>query len=142
MKKALVFGIGFLGAAVGYGIALAQAPAKPPMAMVSIYHLAPGKQLDFLKWIAKRDAVAKEAGAPTGKIYAHMDGDSWDFMVINEINEDPALDAKVEALEKKKGLTTGFAAGLELRQLMTSHTDTKCAGPFTADELVKEATKK
>ena len=36
-------------------------------------------------------------------------------------------------------MTTGMKAGLELRELMASHTDTIAAGPSTASQLVQEA---
>mgnify|MGYP000505799822 CR=1 FL=1 len=49
--------------------------AKAPTAMVVVYHIAPGKHLDFLKWQAARDAyvrglvVAARGGpAVTGRV--------------------------------------------------------------------------
>jgi hypothetical protein len=41
---------------------------------ITIYRIAPGKQLDFLKWLAIQDETAKEAGIPTVQLYAHLDG--------------------------------------------------------------------
>ena len=35
---------------------------QPPTAIVSLYRIAPGKHLDFLKWMAEAAAVNKEAG--------------------------------------------------------------------------------
>ena len=35
---------------------------KPRTAMVAIYHVAPGKQLEFLKWMAAREDVDTQAG--------------------------------------------------------------------------------
>jgi hypothetical protein len=114
---------------------------EPPRARVSLYHVAPGRQVDFLKWLAAQDEVAKEAGLPVGQIYVHTDGDSWDYMGIAPVTT-PEQDKKVEEIAKKKGLKTGFAVGLELRGLIASHTDTFTIGPTTAAQLVNEASKK
>lgn len=118
-------------------------PAEEPGEyLVSIYHVAPGKHLEFLKWMAGQEAIAKEAGAPPAQWYAHMNGDSWDYVVISKQLDDDrakAVDSKIEALTKQKGLPTGMAGSLRFRQFMTSHTDTYVMGPFTAAEMVKAA---
>lgn len=105
-------------------------------AIVSIYRVAPGKQADFLKWMAARDAVDREAGVPSTQWYVHLDGDSWDYVGIAP-NSDSATSDKIDALARKRGLKVGFAGGLELRTMMASHTDTISAGPYTATELVQ-----
>ena len=107
-------------------------------AIVSIYRIAPGKHLAFLKWMAAQEAAAREAGAPATKWYRHIDGDSWDYIAIAP-DHDPARDAQADAAAKKRGLATGMKAGMELRELMAFHTDTIAAGPATAEELVQEA---
>jgi hypothetical protein len=132
---------------IAAGLLVASAVSAPAQesgkeVLISIYRVAPGKHLDFLKWVADRDAVGREAGGTPAQYYVHENGDSWDFISIAE-QLDPekqaALDKKVESLTKQKGMTTGFAAGLEFRQFMASHTDTFAAGPFTAAELVDRA---
>lgn len=120
-------------------VALAQAAKEPPVSVVSIYHVAPGKHVEFLKWMAAREAVAKEAGLPAGQWYAHMDGDSWDYVAIGPKPSD-ADDKKAMELGKKKGLKTGPAGGIELRSLISSHTDTFAAGPLSAAEILKAVT--
>src|SRR5262245_29537548 len=50
--------------------------------VVAIYHVAPGKHLEFLRWQAARDAAATEAGIAATQWYAHLDGDSWDYVSI------------------------------------------------------------
>jgi len=110
----------------------------PHVAIVSIYHVAPGKQLDFLRWMAAREAVDVSLGLDPGQWYAHMDGASWDFVGIAP-ERSAEEDAKIDAALKEKGLTTGFAAALELRQVIASHTDTFAAGPHSAAELVAAA---
>ncbi len=110
--------------------------------LVSIYHVAPGKHLDFLNWMATQETIAKEAGAPAAQWFAHIDGDNWDYIVISkQLDGDRAkeVDSKIEALTKQKGLPTGLAGSLKFRQFMASHTDTFVMGPFTAAEMVKAA---
>lgn len=113
----------------------AQEPAK---AIVSIYHIAPGKQLEFLKWQAARDAAAAEAGVAATQWYVHMDGDSWDFVGISPMTTDEQ-DDKIEKIVAGKGMTTGFKAGLEFRTMVASHTDTLARGPTSAQSLVDAA---
>jgi membrane-bound lytic murein transglycosylase B len=112
-----------------------QAGAQQPHALITIYRIAPGKHLDFLKWMAETDAIAKEAGVPAGQFYAHTDGDSWDYLNVGPdlTNEQQA---KVDEITKKRGRKTGFAASLEFRSNVASHTDTFVLGPVTAAELV------
>jgi hypothetical protein len=113
---------------------------EPGRARITIYRVAPGKQLDFLKWMAVQDEVAREAGVPTVQLYVHIDGDSWDYVGIAPVTT-PEQDLKLDEITVKKGLKTGLPASLEFRQLLASHTDTFAAGPTTAAELVAQATK-
>ena len=125
-------------------IALAQnaaQPKDPPRSLVSIYRIATGKQADFLKWMAVRDAVDKEAGITQAQWYAHTDGDSWDYLAVGPVNT-PEQDKKIEAAIKKHGLSTGFKASLEVRQFFASHTDTFTVGPVSVSELYDWATDK
>jgi hypothetical protein len=107
-------------------------------ALVALYHVAPGKHLDFLKWMAAQEEAAKEAGVAATQWYAHTDGDSWDYMAIGPVPT-PDQEKKVDEAAKKKGLTIGFAASLEFRQFVTSHTDTLVLGPTSAADLVSRA---
>ena len=120
--------------------ASAQAAKEPPHVRVALYRIAPGKQLEFLKWVAANDAIDKEAGVPVSQLYAHTNGDSWDYMQIApELSKEQQ--AKVDEATKKHGRKTGFAASLEFRTFVASHTDTDAMGPVTAAELVAEAGK-
>lgn len=113
---------------------------KPGEYLVSLYQVAPGKHLEFLKWMAAQEAIAKEAGAPPAQWYAHLNGDSWDYIVINkqlDHEEEAKVDRKTEELAKKKGHPTGMAASVKFRQFMNSHTDTYVMGPYTAQEMVE-----
>ena len=116
------------------GLTGAAPPDKPAHAMISIYRIATGKQAEFLKWMAARDAIDKEAGIAQAQWYAHVDGDSWDYLVIGP-DPTPEQGKKVEEAMKKHGLTTGFKQSLEVRQFIASHTDTFAVGPVTVSEL-------
>ena len=113
---------------------------EPGRARITIYRIAPGKHLDFLKWLAAQDEVAKEAGIGTVQLYAHIDGDSWDYVGIAPVTT-PEQDKKADEIAVRKGLKVGVPASLEFRQLVASHTDTFAAGPTTAADLVAQATK-
>jgi hypothetical protein len=130
----------FAAAVLCAAVAQAQPSIDPPEVIVSLHRIAPGKQLDFLKWLAANEAIAKEAGVPAGQLYAHTNGDSWDYMVINPVLTD-AQDAKVEEVTKKHGRPTGFAASLEFRSMIAWHTDTFAIGPTTATEVLAGAGK-
>ena len=111
---------------------------EPPRALITIYRVATGKQLDFLKWLAEQEAIAKEAGTPASQVYSHTDGDSWDYLSVNPVLTD-AQQAKVDEVTRKRGRKTGFSQGLEFRALVSSHTDTFVMGPTTAADLVSMA---
>lgn len=113
---------------------------EPGRARITLYRIAPGKHLDFLKWMAAQDEVAKEAGIATVQLYAHVDGDSWDYLGIGPVTT-PEQDKKADEIAARKGLKTGFPASLEFRQFIASHSDTFAAGPMTAAELVAQAAK-
>lgn len=121
--------------------AMKQAAANPPVMIVSIYRIATGKQLDFLRYMAQVDAVSKEAGLPAQVFYAHLDGDSWDYIGIGPALSD-AETARLDAISRTRGLPTGFAAGLKVREFFSSHTDTYSRGPTTAADLVAAAERK
>jgi len=103
-------------------------------AIVQIYHVAPGQQLGFLKWLDQQDRIAAAAGVPKGQLYAHMDGDSWDYLVINPVTT-PAQDAALEQAGRRMGVNIA-RGGLELRKYLNSHTDTFVRGPMTAAEYL------
>jgi hypothetical protein len=139
--KNLIAALGLACCMLGAGATSSLAQDKEPArARVAIYHVAPGKHVEFLKWLAAREEVAKEAGVPAGHVYAHTDGDSWDYLAVDPVTT-PEQDKKVDELAKKKGLKIGFAASIEFRALVASHTDTFVIGPTTAAQLVSEASK-
>jgi hypothetical protein len=113
---------------------------EPGRARITIYHVAPGKHLEFLRWMAAQDEVAKEAGVEPVQLYAHIDGDSWDYLGLAPVTT-LEQDKKLDEIAAKKGLKTGLPASLEFRQFLASHTDTFAAGPTSAADLVAQATK-
>ncbi|HVR71271.1 MAG TPA: hypothetical protein VMT87_10545 [Vicinamibacteria bacterium] len=117
-----------------------QTKKGPGHARVSLYRVAPGQQLAFLNWLAAREEVAKEAGIPAGQLYAHLDGDSWDYLLIAPVTSSEQ-DGKFDAIAARKSVKTGFAASLQFRDFLTFHTDTLVSGPITAADLVAEAAK-
>jgi hypothetical protein len=103
--------------------------------IVSLYHAAPGHQVMLLKWIAQQDRVAAAAGIAPGQLYAHTDGDSWDYMVVFP-QTTPAQDDAIDAAAKKMGVPYGPAVGIDLRKHISSHTDTLVRGPMSASEYL------
>jgi hypothetical protein len=94
--------------------------------------------LDFLKWLAETEAIAKEAGVPASQLYAHTDGDSWDYLNVGpDLSKEQQ--AKVDEVTKKRGRKIGFAASLDFRTFIASHTDTFVIGPVSAADLVTMA---
>lgn len=106
--------------------------------IISIYRVAPGQHMAFMKWMADQEAAAADAGVPAGQWYAHQNGDSWDYLQISTDLTDEQ-DAAVDAAAQARGLKTGPQAGIELRNYIASHTDTFVAGPMTAAELLAGA---
>ena len=127
--------------ALTVSLSLAQAPppsTEPPTVIISVYHVAPGKHLEFLKFMAAGEAIDKEAGLTPAQWFVHLDGDSWDFLSVTPERTE-AEDKKIEDLTKAKGQKTGFAASLEFRQFITSHTDTHAVGPQAVAALLEAA---
>lgn len=106
--------------------------------MIEIYHIAPGKHVEFLKLIAQYDEANRQAGLPPRELYVHSDGGAWDFLLIQNETVDPAKQALVDAALKKLGAPTGARFWVAIRQTITEHTDTVATGPTTAAEWLKK----
>ena len=120
-----------VGAMVSGTIVYAQAGSSgPPKARIALYRAAPGQQVALLKWLDGQNRAAQAAGVPIGQLYAHTDGDSWDYLAVDPVTT-PAQDAATDAAAKKMGMATGPAASLEFRKYIASHTDTYAIGPVT-----------
>ena len=138
MKRSAAVALVTLGALASAAPRWTQDKPEPGRARISIYRVAPGRHLDLLQWLAAREEIAKEAGVPAAQLYAHNDGDSWDYLLIWPITS-AEQDRRLDELTARKGLKTGFAASIEFRQMLASHTDTYASGPMTAGELVAAA---
>jgi hypothetical protein len=132
--RGIVFAVILAAVAMMAAIPRSAAATEPGTVLIGLYRIAPGKQADFLKWQAARDAIDKQAGVPQGQWYAHTDGDSWDYLSVGPVLSD-AQQKKVDDATRAKGLTIGFKASLEFRQYIGSHTDTYAIGPMTVTEL-------
>lgn len=116
--------------------ALAQTPATPAEAIVSLYRAAPGHQVQLVQWLAQQERVSAAAGVPASHIYVHQNGDSWDYMMIAPVLTE-AQDAAVEAAAKRLGVPTGPGVGVELRKHVAWHTDTMVAGPMSVADYLR-----
>ena len=128
-----------LGAVASGTIVYAQAgSADPPRARVALYRAAPGQQVGLLRFLANQNRAAQAAGVKVGQLYAHTDGDSWDFLAIDPVTTD-AQDDAIDAAAKKLGFPTGPAASLEFRKYVSVHTDTFAIGPTTPEAYLASA---
>jgi hypothetical protein len=128
-----------LGALASGTIVYAQAgTSEPPKARVALYRAAPGQQVALLKWLAAQDRVSQSIGLPPSQLYAHTDGDSWDYLAIDPVTT-PAQDAALDAAAKKAGLPIGPASNLEFRKYVSTHTDTFAIGPVTPAQYLAMA---
>ena len=125
-----------LGALASGTIVYAQAgSSEPPKARVALYRAAPGQQVALLKWLAAQDRVSQSIGLPASQLYAHTDGDSWDYLAIDPVTT-PAQDAALDAAAKKAGMPIGPASNLEFRKYIAVHTDTFAIGPVTPEQYL------
>jgi hypothetical protein len=125
-----------LGAVVSGTIVYAQAtPGEPPHARVALYRAAPGQHVALLRWLANQDRVAQSIGLPASKLYAHTDGDSWDYMAVDVVTT-PAQDKALDEAAKKMGMASGAASSIEFRKYIAMHTDTFTIGPVTAAQYL------
>ena len=125
-----------LGAIASGTIVYAQASSpEPPRARIALYRAAPGQQVALLRWLANQNRAAQAAGVPIGQLYAHTDGDSWDYLAIDPVTTD-AQDKAIDAAAKKLGLPAGPAASLEFRKYIAVHTDTFAIGPVTPEQYL------
>lgn len=131
MKLKLAFAA---AAALAFAMPTAAAAQETPQSIVSIYRVASGQQLGFLKWLAHQDEMAVAAGVSKSQLYVHTDGDSWDYVVISPQTTE-AQDDAVDAVARKMGMNPR-RGGFELRKFISSHTDTMARGPTTARDFL------
>ncbi len=122
-------------AALALAVPSAAAAQSAGTGIVSLYRAAPGHQEMLLQWLAQQEKIAAAAGQPAAQLYAHTDGDSWDYMMIAPVTT-AEQDAAFDAAAKKLGLPSGPRAGLELRKHIAIHTDTFVRGPMSASQML------
>ena len=122
-------------AALACALATPATAQQTGRAIVSIYHAAPGHQIELLKWLASQDRATTAAGLGRAQLYVHTDGDSWDYLMIAPVTT-PEQDAAIEAAGKKLGIEAGVRASIDLRKHIASHTDTFVRGPMSAAEVL------
>ncbi len=110
------------------------AAADPPKGIVSIYRVATGQQVGFLKWLANQDQMVAAVGAPKSQLYVHTDGDSWDYVVFVPARTD-AQDKAIDDATRRAGMNP-MRGGLEMRKYVASHTDTFVMGPMSAADYL------
>lgn len=121
--------------AVSAPAAPASADAPWPEAYFEIFKLAPGKQEEFVRRIARADEISKAGGQPPIQLFFHQDGADWDvllFKPVTDVKPTAAQQAAMDAKSKELHEPSGPAYFLAIRELIASHTDTKTYGPVSA----------
>ncbi|MGE4303952.1 MAG: hypothetical protein AB7E24_07940 [Novosphingobium sp.] len=139
--SAIVMGLSMLTAGTIAAIPAAQAATEEeapwPEAYFEIFRLAPGAHEEFVRLIARDDQVSAAAGLPPTQLFFHQDGADWDVLLFKPVNttkptaeQEAAMDAKRKELQ----LPSGPAYYVNIRRLISSHTDTKAYGPISAEQ--------
>jgi hypothetical protein len=113
----------------------AAADAPWPEAYFEIFKLAPGKQEEFIRRIARNDLVSAAGGQPPVQIFVHQDGADWDvllFKPVRDVKPTPEQRAAMDAKRKELKMESGPAYFISIRQTIASHTDSKTYGPISA----------
>ena len=121
-------------AALAFAMPSVATAQEAPESIVSVYRVAPGPHIAFLKWVAHQDEMAVAAGVAKGQLYVHTSGDSWDYMVVAP-QTTKAQDDAVDAVARKMGMNPR-RGGLDLRKYISSHTDTMTRGPTSAADYL------
>ena len=127
---AAMFGL----AVAGSGAVVAEAG----VASIEIVKVVPGKQVEFMQWMAAWDKVYKEIGLPAPQWYRNIRGDKWDFVIFWP-PFDSAKEAEMETVGKKHGLEVGFAWRIRYWALVAESQTTLAEGPTTPADLLKSA---
>jgi hypothetical protein len=110
-----------------------------PETQFEIFKLAPGKQEEFIRDIARADEISAAGGQPPIQMFVHQDGADWDVLLYKPYRSSeptPAQQASMDAKAKELQMETGPAYFVRIRKLIASHTDTKTYGPITAAKWI------
>jgi hypothetical protein len=116
------------------------ASAEWPEAYFEIFKLAPGKQEDFIRRIARTDEVSKAGGQPPIQIFVHQDGADWDVLLFKPVRAQkptPEQRAAMDAKRKELHMESGPAYFVGIRETIASHTDTKTYGPISSAQWLE-----
>jgi hypothetical protein len=105
---------------------------------IELVKVVPGKQMEFMRWMAAWDDVYKEISLPQPQWFRNIRGDKWDFVIIWPVFN-AEQEAKMEKVGKSKGLEGGFAWHVKYWNLVAESTSTLMEGPTTPAALVKSA---
>lgn len=106
------------------------------MKTIGIYKIVPGKQLEFMQWMAAWDEVYAEIGLAQPEWYRNVRGDDWDFVVIFP-SFVPEKEAEMERVGNAKGLEIGFHWKLKYWEFISEQTETLVQGPTTPAQLIR-----
>jgi hypothetical protein len=109
-----------------------------PEAQFEIFKLAPGKQEEFIRDIARADEVSAAGAQPPIQMFVHQDGADWDVLLFKPYRPEPtpAQQAAMDAKSKELQMESGPAYFVRIRQMIASHTDTRTYGPITASRWI------
>jgi hypothetical protein len=128
--------------ALALGCALPAHAAEQTTRIVTLYRIAPGQHVAFMKWLSVKEQAEREAGIPNSQIFVHETGAGWDFLMIDSGTEaSPAQLAAYEKATQRLGVLGGVKAWVEIRKFMADHEDMVVSGPTTATEWLKELRK-
>ena len=97
---------------------------RPGTAIVSIYQVAPGKHRAFLKWMAAREAVGRGSRRAGDQVVSPP---GWRQLGLHRHRARPRRgDRRTRPMRSRSNAAwpSAMRSGLELRELMASHTDT------------------
>ena len=117
----------------------AAADAPWPEAWFEVFKLAPGKQEEFVRRIAKADEVSRAGGQPPIQLYFHENGADWDVILykpVTGVKPTAAQQAAMDAKSKELRMESGPAYFVGIRELIASHEDSKAYGPISAAQWI------
>lgn len=146
MKKLWVLSAALSIAAVVHADTTPPKPTVPvdsegwPEAWFEIFKLAPGKQEEFIRSIARADEVSAAGGQPPIQMFVHQDGADWDVLLFKPVRKEQPTAAQAAAMaakSKELNMESGPAYFVNIRENIASHTDTKTYGPVAAADWLK-----
>lgn len=117
------------------GSAPAAAEAEWPEAWFEIFRLVPGKQEDFIRRIDQTDQVRAAGGLPPTQLFFHENGADFDVIIfkpVSPVKPTAEQEARMAAKRRELGIPSGPAYFVDIREFISSHTDSQTVGPVSA----------